>query len=98
MVSAADASLLPRGATVTAQLRKGSGAGAEIVAEAVETVASSGDPVNFTLAYPAGAIDPNATYSVAVRVTLDGVPLWLTGRGFPVLTKGAPSTVEVEIR
>jgi uncharacterized lipoprotein YbaY len=98
VVRSASADLLPRGATVTAQLRKGAGATAEVVAEAIESVASAGGPVEFVLPYGAGVIEEDDAYSVAVRVTLNGAPLWLTGRGFPVLTQGAPSTVEVEIR
>lgn len=98
VVRAARTNLLPTGALVAAQLRKGAGATAEIVAETSERVVSAGGPVTFALAYAAGVIDDTAAYSVAVRVTLNGSPLWLTGRGFPVLTQGAPSSIEVVIR
>ncbi len=98
VVTAASTNLLPAGATVTAQLRKGAGALAEIVAETSQQVTAAGGPVTFVLPYAAGTIDEEAAYSVAVRVMLDGSPLWLTGRGFPVITQGAPDTVAVEIR
>jgi putative lipoprotein len=98
VVRAASAALLPAGATVTAQLRKGAGAAAQIVAEAEENVQTAGGPVAFALPYGAGVIEEDAAYSVAVRVTLNGELIWLTGRGFPVITNGAPSVIEVEIR
>ncbi len=98
VVRSANAALLPAGATVTAQLRKGSGAGAEVVAEVSEVVASTGGPVSFSLPYDSASIDEEAFYSVAVRVTENGSPLWLTGRGFPVISRGGPTTVEVDVR
>jgi uncharacterized lipoprotein YbaY len=53
-------------------------------------------PVAFELAFNPEVIDPTATYTVQATI-VDGANAWVTGRGVAVLTKGAPSDVDITL-
>lgn len=54
-------------------------------------------PVAFTLDYDAASIDPLHTYAISARITDRGQLQFVTDRRVPVITNGAPSTVEIVV-
>jgi len=54
-------------------------------------------PIPFRIPYDPAWIDPMGRYAVQGRVTESGQPLLLNIREVPVLTGGAPATVEIEV-
>jgi putative lipoprotein len=55
-------------------------------------------PIPFTLAYDADAIDSRFTYAVAARITNGGKLLFINDTVHPVITREAPSEVEVVVK
>jgi heat shock protein HslJ len=58
----------------------------------------SGPPFAFTLAYDPAAIDPRNTYAVRARVTVDGRLAFTSDTAHPVITRGAPTEVQILMR
>ncbi|WP_082601866.1 YbaY family lipoprotein [Phenylobacterium sp. Root700] len=52
-------------------------------------------PINFKLAYDPAKIIPNHTYSVSARIEVDGKLRFITDTHTPVITRGAPTHVEM---
>ena len=55
-------------------------------------------PFKFALAYDPKAIDPRNTYSVSARIEVDGKLRFITDTHTPVITRGAPTHVEMIAR
>lgn len=91
-VSANDAANLPEGAVITVQLSDAAGG---ILAEEEQVVAAGGEALTFSLPYDGAAVNEEETYVVRVRLAVDGQTLFATGRGFPVITGGAPTSIDV---
>jgi putative lipoprotein len=55
-------------------------------------------PIAFALDVPPGQIERERRYGVRATIaTPDGRPLWVTAAAVPVLTQGAPETVELQL-
>ncbi|HVK42810.1 MAG: hypothetical protein K0Q62_518 [Phenylobacterium sp.] len=52
-------------------------------------------PINFRLAYDPATIIPNHTYSISARIEVDGKLRFITDTHTPVITRGAPTHVEM---
>ena len=52
-------------------------------------------PLPFVLRYEKARIHPAHTYAVSARVLVDGRLAFITTRVYPVITRGAPRTVEM---
>lgn len=67
---------------------------------AQEIIATGGRqvPIPFTLAYDTDAIDSRSTYAVAARITDQGKLLFINDTVHPVITREAPSPVEVLVK
>lgn len=55
-------------------------------------------PIRFEIAYDATRIKPNHTYSVRARLIVNGRLMFVTDRIYPVLMRGAGSTVELLLK
>lgn len=87
--------LLPGAAVRVRLLDVLESAPAEVVAE--RTIQPTGTiPIRFELPFNPRRIDPSHTYAVDARLT-SGNREWITIKQHPVLTKGAPSTVSIEV-
>jgi len=65
----------------------------------VETLTPLRDPTLIPFAlhcYPADII-PNHTYAVRARIEEDGRLLYISTRAYHVITRGAPSDIEIEV-
>lgn len=54
-------------------------------------------PLHFTLAYDPGRIHPAHTYAVSARILVDGRLAFISTRMYPVLTRGAPRTIDLVV-
>jgi putative lipoprotein len=54
-------------------------------------------PIPFEIAYDPKAIDPRHSYAVAARILVGGRLTFINDTRHAVLTRGAPSTVDVEV-
>ncbi len=90
---------LPPQALITVQLVDVSvaDAPAEIVAQQVITAGGRQAPFNFELTYYLLKIQENHTYAVQARIEMDGQLTFISTTRYPVLTQGAPTTVEVVV-
>ena len=52
-------------------------------------------PIGFSLKIPGRSIDPGGSYSVRATITVNGGLRFTTTRSYPVLTRGAPDTVDL---
>ncbi len=52
-------------------------------------------PLHFTLVYDPGRIHPAHTYAVSARILVDGRLAFISTRMYPVITRGAPQTVDL---
>jgi putative lipoprotein len=52
-------------------------------------------PVAFAVAVPGDRIDPRGTLTVAARIVVGGALRWVSDTHLPVVTRGAPDTVDV---
>lgn len=74
---------------------------ADAAAEVIGTVrlaAPAGPPIRFTIPYDPRRIDAARRYAVRARIVHQGRPLFTTDTHYPVLTQGAPATVDVLLR
>ncbi len=91
---------LPVGAKVIVRLQDISRADAPatLISEQVITTTGEQLPIPFILPYDAAQIDDRFTYSVSVRIEVDGKLSWISDTMTPVITRGAPtSDVEVAV-
>jgi putative lipoprotein len=89
---------LPPNAVVEVTLEDISRADAPATVVAQQIIETNGRqaPIDFTLEYDPGAIDPAARYNVRVRITVDGKLAWISDTITPVLTRGgAVNNVEI---
>jgi putative lipoprotein len=91
---------LPENAVLTVRLEDVSAADApaKIIAEQKLALAGRQVPLPFQLAYDARKIDPNHTYAISARITVDGQLRFLNTTAFRVLTGGSPSRVDILVR
>ena len=54
-------------------------------------------PIAFTIHYPKHAIDSGHTYSVRATISIKDTVRWTSTQSYPVLTRGAPSKVDVMV-
>jgi putative lipoprotein len=94
-----DRAMLPPGAVLSVALQDISvaDAPAEVIATATQAI-EGGPPYPFALAYDPGEIQERHTYSVRARVTLDDRLIMVTDTFAPVITRGAPTEVELIMR
>lgn len=59
---------------------------------------ASGPPFRFSISYDRARIDPQHSYSIRARILVDGRLLFTTDTSYPVLTRGAGSTVDMAMR
>ncbi|GGG47243.1 hypothetical protein GCM10011378_24290 [Hymenobacter glacieicola] len=55
-------------------------------------------PLPFTLRYDTARIQPNNTYTLQARITDGGRLLFRTDVAYPVLTRGNPKRVDLQLR
>jgi uncharacterized lipoprotein YbaY/uncharacterized lipoprotein NlpE involved in copper resistance len=90
---------LPPQAVITVQLVDVSRADApaEIIAQQVITAGARQVPFDFELTYKPLEIQETHTYAVQARIEVDGQLAFISTTRYPVLTQGAPTTVEVVV-
>lgn len=89
---------LPPGAEIQVQLQDTSRADAPADVLAEQLIVTTGEqvPIPFQLEYNPAEIVENRTYSLSVRITVDGQLRFINTTFTPVLTRGAPvDNVEV---
>lgn len=64
----------------------------------VHFAAPAGPPIQFRIPYDPSRIDATHRYAVRARIVLQEQVLFTTDTAYPVLTQGAPATVEVLLR
>lgn len=90
---------LPAGAVVRVELRDVSRADASAALVASQEIRPTSQvPIPFELRYDPARIDPRFTYAVSARIEVDGRLWWISDTAHPVLTRGAPDSVEVLVR
>jgi uncharacterized lipoprotein YbaY/heat shock protein HslJ/uncharacterized lipoprotein NlpE involved in copper resistance len=90
---------LPAGAVFETVLEDVSQADAPAVEIARIAEADPGNPpFAFEIPYDPAAIDPARRYAVRARVTADGQLMFISDEAHPVLTGGAPDTVDIVMR
>lgn len=72
-------------------------AAAEVVGQ-VRVDSPSNPPIRFQIPYNDTQLDPKHRYAVRGRIMLDGRLMFVTDRIYPVLTRGAGSTVELLLK
>lgn len=70
-------------------------AGARVLAETREAFGGRQVPLAFALKIPRTAVDPRMSYAVRATITVGPEIRFTTTRNYPVLTRGAPNTVDV---
>jgi putative lipoprotein len=85
---------LPEDAMIRVSLHHVSEPTARPILIARTTIAARGRqaPIPFAVPYDQGRIDPAASYALEVRIEVDGHPVFVTPRPFPVITRGQPTT------
>jgi putative lipoprotein len=88
---------MPENALLTIQLQDTSRADApvQVVAQQEITFARRQVPLPFELTYEPAKIDPQHTYSVSARITVDGQLRFLNTSAYRVLTQGHPANVNL---
>jgi len=71
---------------------------ATLLAREIIVTAGRQVPIPFTLAYEADTIDSRFTYAVAARITDQGKLLFINDTVHPVITREAPSQIEVLVK
>ena len=91
---------LPPTAVIQVQLLDDSPADAhsKIVIEEAITLGDRQVPVPFELKFDPSTIDPKHSYSINATILVDGNPRFVTDGAHPVLTRGAPSHVELILK
>lgn len=91
---------LPPDAVVEVKLLDLSRADAAAVTIAEQTIRAAGRqvPIDFSLQYDPGRIDPRRRYSVQARILQDNLPRFVSTQPYYVITGGNPTTVNVIVR
>jgi uncharacterized lipoprotein YbaY/heat shock protein HslJ len=92
---------LPSDAVIDIQLQDVSIAdiAAQVVAQTLLNAEGRQVPIPFTLSYDPAQIDPSHRYSVRATIRSgDGMLMFTTSQSYPVLTRGAPSKVNLLLR
>lgn len=91
---------LPPNAVVEVSLVDISRADAPTIALSSQKIVSGGRqvPFPFTLLYDSKQIDARLSYAIQARITVDGELQFVTKTGFPVITNGSPTTVDVKVK
>lgn len=91
---------LPPTATVRVQLVDVSRADAAATVIGEQTIKADGrqPPFAFAIPYDPARIDPRYTYAVAARIEDAGKLLFISDRRHEVITRGAPTTVDLVLR
>lgn len=91
---------LPPAALIKVQLADVSRADAPAVVLGEALIRSEGGqvPFPFSIPYDPAKIDQRFTYAVSARIEEGGKLLFITDTRYPVLTRGAPSHVELVLR
>ncbi len=91
---------LPPGAMIEVKLQDISrvDAAAVLIAEERITLGERQVPVSFELRFDPAKIDSQHTYSVSARIMVDGELRFISDKGYPVLTRGNPSHVELLLK
>ncbi len=71
---------------------------AVVLAEQVISLGTRQLPVPFALAYDPARIEPSHSYMVQARVEFHGQLAFITDQQYPVITRGAPSHVDVVVK
>jgi len=91
---------LPPSAVITVKLVDVSLADAPAVLIAEQVIATAGRqvPFEFALEYDAARIQPSHTYAVQVRIENGDRLLFISDTMNPVITRGAPTRVDIVVR
>jgi putative lipoprotein len=91
---------LPPTAVVTVRLVDVSRADApaEVLGEHVFSASGKQVPFAFSIAYDPSRISARNTYAVQARIDDDGKLRFISDQRYPVLTRGAPSQVDVVVK
>lgn len=87
--------MLPPTATVKVTLADTSLMDAPAKVIATQVLTGGAPPYRFTLNYDPAQIIANHTYSVSARIEVDGKLRFITDTHTPVITRGAPTHVEM---
>lgn len=87
--------MLPPTATVTVTLADTSLMDAPAKVIDTQVITGGSPPYKFALSYDPAKIVPNHTYSVSARIEVDGKLRFITDTHTPVITRGAPTHVEM---
>jgi putative lipoprotein len=92
-------SALPPDAVVEVELLDVSRADALATRLGRQEIATNGRqvPIPFEITYDPAAVDPRHSYAVGARILVGGRLRFINDTRHPVLTRGAPSTVEVVV-
>jgi putative lipoprotein len=85
---------------VEVQLADVSRADAAAVVLGEQTIETRGKqvPFAFEIRYDAARIEANHTYAVQARIEVDGQLRFISDQRYPVITRGAPTKVDVVVR
>jgi putative lipoprotein len=91
---------LPPTAVVEVQLADVSRADAAAVVLGEQTIETRGKqvPFAFEIRYDPARIEANHTYAVQARIEVDGQLRFISDQRYPVITRGAPTKVDVVVR
>jgi uncharacterized lipoprotein YbaY len=91
---------LPSNAMVEVKLVEVSRQDAAALTIAEQTINPQGNqvPFAFTLPYDPAKIQPNSSYTVQVRIVVDGALRWINTSRYAVITQGNPTQVEVVVQ
>lgn len=91
---------LPPGALITVKLVDVSRADAAAIVLGEQQIRADGKqvPFAFSIPYDPGRIDPRMSYAVQARIEDSGKLLFISDRHYPVLTGGAPDSVDLVLQ
>ena len=91
--------LLPFNTTIAVRLQDVSLVDVSAIDLAAEDFCTAGRqvPIPFGLEYDPDKIQPQHTYALQVRITIDGQLRFLNMMACPVITRGHPTTVEIVV-
>lgn len=99
-VDVAQRGALPPGAVVKVQLIDVSRADARALVLGEQSIQAGGrqPPIAFAIRYDATKIQPQMSYAVSARIEDGGKLLFINDQRYAVLTRGAPSHVDMVLR
>lgn len=99
-VDVAQRGALPPGAVVKVQLIDVSRADARALVFGEQSIQAGGrqPPIAFAIGYDATKIEPEMSYAVSARIEDGGKLLFINDQRYAVLTRGAPSHVDLVLR